>query len=310
MPKAVYAVRVEDLIDGRRVGCECLACGHLSEIEVIAIKRKANPNMLLKQLRTVRAPMLKAYMDESGVHDGSPVLTVAAYVARPAQWRDWTKKWNVAKRPIKVVHAADAANRTGEFSDWTEGQVAALAVRLLSIIAEADFPGIVIGIHMDEFRKALTGRDDLRKIFGSPYAACFQWVVQAIMNMQAEHGSNERIAFIHERNDYQQEAREGFKWIQQYGNPQRSRISLEFGDKATHVPLQAADILAYEGNKRIRDPERRERRPWIALKEAVLAAHYGQKNMANLISRLEKIRDGKIDEIDLGAGWNRGHRAT
>lgn len=51
MPKAVYAVRVEDLIDGRRVGCECLACGHLSEIEVIAIKRKANPNMLLKQLR-------------------------------------------------------------------------------------------------------------------------------------------------------------------------------------------------------------------------------------------------------------------
>jgi hypothetical protein len=131
------------------------------------------------------------------------------------------------------------------------------------------------------------------------------------MNIQAEHGSNERIGFVHERNDYQQEAHAGFQWIQKYGNEQRSRISLEFGDKASHVPLQAADILAYEGKKRIRDPERRERRPWTALnlKGAVIAAHYGRDNMPDLISRLEKIRDGKIREIDLGSGWKRGRRA-
>lgn len=35
---------------------------------------------------------IKVAMDESGVHDGSPVLTVAAYVARPEQWRNWTKR--------------------------------------------------------------------------------------------------------------------------------------------------------------------------------------------------------------------------
>lgn len=255
------------------------------------------------------ATMLKAYMDESGVHDGSPVLTVAAYIARPGQWREWTKKWNVAKRPIKVVHAADVANLTGELKGWTEAQAAALAVKLLPIIAEADFPGVVIGIHMEEFRKAMAGRDDLRRIFGSPYAACFQWVVQVILNIQAEHGSNQRIAFIHECNDYRREAREGFKWIQAHGNPQGSLISLDFGDKATYVPLQAADILAYEGNKRLRDPDRDERRPWTALKGALIAAHYGRENMAELISRLEKIRDGKIAEIDLGTGWNQGRRA-
>jgi hypothetical protein len=50
-------------------------------------------------------------MDESGVHDGSPVIAVAAYVARPRQWQDWTKRWNVAKRPIKEALAVRAGKK-------------------------------------------------------------------------------------------------------------------------------------------------------------------------------------------------------
>jgi hypothetical protein len=35
---------------GRIVGVECLSCGHLAEVPVVAIKRKASPHLLLKQL--------------------------------------------------------------------------------------------------------------------------------------------------------------------------------------------------------------------------------------------------------------------
>jgi hypothetical protein len=38
-----------------------------------------------------RVIVIKAAMDESGVHDNSPVLTVRAYVARPSQWQEWTR---------------------------------------------------------------------------------------------------------------------------------------------------------------------------------------------------------------------------
>jgi hypothetical protein len=251
--------------------------------------------------------MLKAYMDESGAHDCSPVLTVAAYLGRPRQWREWTKKWNLAKRPIKIYHAVDAANLRGEFDGWTSERVASLVVKLLPVIVEADLPGIVVGIHMHEFERAMAGRDDLRRLFGTPYAACFQWVAQSILSLQAKAHSNERIAFIHEVNDYRQEALEAFTWLKAHGNPQGSIVGLQFGDKATHVPLQAADILAYEANKRLRDPSRPERRPWAALtsKRALIALHYGRNNMSDLISRLEKIRDGRFSEIDLGEGWLR-----
>jgi hypothetical protein len=35
--------------------------------------------------------------------------------------------------------------------------------------------------------------------------------------------------------------------------------------------------------------------------------HYGRENMPELIDRLEKIRDGRFNEIDRGASWNRAH---
>ena len=126
------------------------------------------------------------------------------------------------------------------------------------------------------------------------------------MNLQADAGVSERISFIHECNDYRREALESFDWIKKYGNPQKSPIGLLFSDKESATPLQATDILAYEGNKRLRDPDRPERRPWMLLKPWLIAAHYGRENMPELISGIEKAKQGKISEINLfGEGWNR-----
>src|ERR1035438_8228002 len=118
--------------------------------------------------------MLKAYMDESGVHDDSPVLTVAAYVGRPRAWESWAKKWRIAKRPIKVFHAVDAANLKGEFKGWLPTDRDDVVKRLLPVISEAEIAGVVIGIQMEEFRKAMAPHPSLSTLFASPYAACFQ----------------------------------------------------------------------------------------------------------------------------------------
>jgi hypothetical protein len=253
--------------------------------------------------------VIKVPMDESGVHDGSPVLTVAAYLERPRQWQEWTKRWNIAKRPIKVFHSVDCQNLVGEFKGWTETSRDELVIRLLDVIDASALTGVVIGLHMGEFEKAMADRPDLRAIFGSPYAACFQWVAQVIINAAIDVGSDERIGFIHECNDYRQEALEAFAWIKRNSNPGNRVIGLTFSEKQDYVPLQAADVLAYEGNKRIRDPSRPERRPWQRLNAngRISAAQYGRNNMGELIDRLEKVRDGRFSEIDLGSGWNRSH---
>jgi|GEM_PF-1023925 len=249
--------------------------------------------------------VLKAFIDESGTHDDSPVLTVAAYLGRQKEWRSWTKKWNKAKRPVKVFHATDAQNYCGEFKGWDETKLNNFVKGLLPVIAESDIPGIAIGIHMDAFREATKGREDLLEIFGTPYGACFQWLVQTILYLQARAESTEKIAFYHEVNQYKAEALAAFDHLKTYANPQGSILSLTFGGKDDYVPLQAADILAYEANKRLREPSRPERRAWTALapSKKLIVLHYGRSNMAEMVSRLEKIRDGRIDEINLGVGW-------
>ena len=251
------------------------------------------------------AAVFKVYMDESGTHDGSPVVTVAAYLGRPREWREWTKKWKDALRPIKVFHAVDAQNLSGEFSEWRTEDVGDLVKKLLPIIAESEIAAIAVGMDLRAFEAAKNDREDLRSFFPTPYVACFQWAIQIILNLAFDAKNTDRIAFIHEINDYKSQALEAFSWIQQNGNRGSNLISLTFADKKDYPPLQAADILAYETNKRLRKPDAPARRPWAALRANTFAVHYGDKNMSELISTLEKIKAGKFDEVNRGLGWNR-----
>lgn len=251
------------------------------------------------------AAVLEMYMDESGTHDGSPTVVVAGYLGRPEVWRDWTAKWTHALGPIKVYHAVDAQNLTGEFEGWTSDQVAALVKRLLPITAGAEIAATAVALDLRVFEAALKDRDDLKELFGTPYIACLQWAMQSILNMAFAVGSREQIAFIHENNDYHAQAYECFSWIMSNAHRGGNIISLTFGTKKDYVPLQAADILAYEANKRLRKLDAPERRPWAALKADTFVASYGDANMGYLVETLEKIKNGKFDEITRGTGWNR-----
>jgi hypothetical protein len=243
--------------------------------------------------------VLKVFMDESGIHEDAEVVCVGAYVARPKTWRDWTKRWNIAKKPIKVYHAADAQNLHGEFEGWSEGDRDELVKRVLPVIAKTEgMPGVVIGIHLREYNEKVAGHN-FDSIFGTPYATCFQWVIQTIMMIHESYLSSERVAFYHEINDYQGEALESFTYVKQNYNHGNAQITMAFGSKDDCTPLQAADVLAYEGNKRLRDPSRPERRPWKVLNhdQRLIAKHYGRSNMADLIRRLEKIQSGDFDSL-------------
>jgi hypothetical protein len=249
--------------------------------------------------------MLKVYMDETGVHEGSPTVAVSAYIARPKTWRAWTKAWNLAKRPIKVFHATDCANCQGEFVGWTNDKRDPFVAKLLKVLPAHLIAGLVIAIQMDDFKKALTGREDLVEMVGNPYTCCFQWSITTIVELANQYGRPERgesIAFVHEVNDFKGEALKTFDYVKQFHNPKGTKLSLTLGSKADYPPLQAADVLAYEGGKFLRDPEGKPRRAWTALdpnNTRIVARRYGKENMPALISDLTTFRE-KL----LASGWD------
>jgi hypothetical protein len=233
--------------------------------------------------------VLKAAMDESGTHEHSPVVTVAAHFAKPRTWQGWTVDWNRAKKPIKVFHASDCNNFTGEFNGWTKDDRNAYAAKLLPVIPKHKIMGAAVGMQMDAFRREMASHPDLRDLFGTPYTACFQWAVHTVLDMASVLDPDMRVAFVHEVNDYKGEAIEAFEFImERYG---RRAASLAFADKGEYVPLQAADVLAYETNHMLRDPARKLRPTWQALDPddevpLVWVRHYGEENMGDFVRRL------------------------
>lgn len=254
--------------------------------------------------------MLKIFWDETGIHDYAPMVAVAGYISRPQYWREWTKDWNIHKRkvpagrrPINVFHATDCANYWGEFEGWTKEDRDEYVAQLLPVMPRHQLAGIVVGVNLDELLLAMENRPELTELFGTPYTACFQWAISIIMDMATERGKGERMAFVHEVNDYQGEAMKAFAFVKTFRNPRGIPMTLTFGNKAEYPPLQAADVLAYEGGKFLRNPTGgTPRRAWAVLdpdKSRMILRRYDKGNMSELIRLLSTLREKLLEQ-----GWD------
>lgn len=246
--------------------------------------------------------MLKTFMDETGIHEDAEMVAVGCYIAKPKTWRDWTRAWNLAKRPIKVFHATDCANFQGEFQGWDKERRDPFVAKLLPIIADHDMAGLVIGVQLKDLAAALKDYPELLEMFGTPYTACFQWAISTIMELATQHGKGQRMAFVHEVNDFKGEATSAFDYVSENLNPLKIRMGFAFGSKEDYPPLQAADVLAYEGGKFLKNPTGQPRRAWTALdpdKTRIIAKRYAKDNMAELIRLLSEFRE-KL----LASGWD------
>ena len=230
--------------------------------------------------------MFKIYMDESGTHDGSPIVTVAAYIARPLTWKAFTNKWNAKKKPIKVFHSSECNGFKGEFEGWERAARDALVIRLTEVMRTHNMMGFVTGLDLRSFEKAMAENPELKEMLPSPYGACFHWTIGNVMRM-LDGKTNERLAFFHEINDYEDDAKDAFKFIRENRVHHKSGMTLSFGGKDDFVPLQAADILAYEGFKLLQNPKARRRPSLEAMGSNLNISWYGPDNMPDLVNRLK-----------------------
>ena len=235
--------------------------------------------------------MFQIFMDESGVHGkASPIVTVAGYMAKPRTWETFTRRWNAAKRPIEVFHSSDCNGFKNEFEGWKREDRDALVIRLLTVLRERPMMGFVTGLDLKAYEEAMTDNPDLRELLPDPYGTCFHWTVATMMDLFEKQQNNERLAFFHENNDYHKQAYEAFDWIKGNRKKHTSAMTLSFGGKDDFVPLQAADILAYEAYKLLQNPKARKRQSLEALGPNINISWYGPDNMPYLVERLRMLK--------------------
>lgn len=191
--------------------------------------------------------LYSAYFDESSGND-SPVYVVAGFLSQDALWRQFEKEWKEVLGDFKIssFHAQHFAMRKGEFRGWREPQRRKLMASLLAVIQRRARLGFAAVVHARDFREVFKGKD--RAEIGSVYKLCCLACFTEIGEWAKKNYQIEPVAHFFDVGN--KNAGEVLKTYQEVkSDPKRLDYRLgaiAFESDAVVVPLQAADLAAYE----------------------------------------------------------------
>lgn len=227
------------------------------------------PHWVSEDKRTIAVMQVyQAYLDESGTHDDSDRVVVAGFLSDEPRWKAFSVKWKAALDDWRVnaFHMSEFAHFRGKFKSWTEEERQERLGYLINLINDYTISSIAIVVLKKSFNEIMS--PDAKALCGDAYGCAS---IACYYNLGAkEPKSDTYIAYIMDKGCL---GRDALAWIHgaQSKYPdwvEETRIiSLDFQDKKLFVPLQSADILAYEIFK---DAERQflggQRKPRIPLK--------------------------------------------
>lgn len=205
--------------------------------------------------------MLSAYLDESYNNRtfcvGGWILPKQIGAAFEKQWnqRIEMERRNSIKKgfpPISRYHASDCNSLKGEFArdkGWDEARQLRLSKRLLAIIAKHHPHGVVVGGSIEQFLRYFP--DDNRRWREALYYVAISLVLNELFEIRKFHYPGEQITVLYDQGSLSAAACRAFNSLKD--DPVVSPAFYTMGPVGWQdcSLLQPADLLAYEGMKRL-----------------------------------------------------------
>jgi len=139
---------------------------------------------------------IEAYFDESGSHDGSPVLCVAGYLfdKTRAQALDLAWKGVLDRYSLPFFHMVDCAHGAEPFDKLTKLERVDAEKEIIGLIRENILFGVAIAVDEREYDKLFRPGNP----FGTAYSYCCWTCLTAIHNWIGLHTLDAKIAYFFE----------------------------------------------------------------------------------------------------------------
>ncbi len=188
------------------------------------------------------------YFDESGTHDGSKLMSVAGYWFDSEQATRFSRDWAKELKRLGLTHAhmTDCALGFGEYKNLSMALRVKSEKLLIENIRRRTRFGFAITIDPNLYAAIM------RHVPAAPscYSLCLMMLVHQVGRFAAENDYNGRLVYFfeaghkssNEANKYLNAIpTHGQEWVEatRYGGH-------AFVDKRTALPLQAADMLAWQ----------------------------------------------------------------
>jgi hypothetical protein len=238
------------------------------------------------------------YFDESGSHAGTPAFVVAGYLATSAQWLAFEERWIAALHDFGVdcFHMHELEHRSVKFKGWTTETAISLQSRLIEIINQTVMIGICCGLTVADYEAATPPQCHRNIRFA--YLMCFYECLTGARLYMEERKPSEPVRFIFDQN------KEFSPMMHQVYNAARREWDypdwmgpLSFEDRRRFVPLQAADLLAYEMFKHM---THRSVEPWRKNRKSLMALDTGWYSLKQLRrDDISRYTEGFFSEREL-----------
>lgn len=216
--------------------------GYVEEAFILAFPLGLPPDQRLVMTFT-------AYFDESGTHDESKSIAVAGYISTAPLWVEFSAQWQLALNDwgLDHFHMTDFAVKAPPYDKWTESERRERLTRLITVINSNVWGSVGVVLPKKIFEGIFTPR--VSRICGG---ACGVAAIACIMDLgellrELKIGGSIAYVFEAGTRGIGEFARVFGSVLKDPENKEYFRLlSLRFEGKQDFLPLQAADLLAYE----------------------------------------------------------------
>jgi len=195
---------------------------------------------------------LEGYFDESGTHETASHIVVSGFIADSNKWRRFVKEWGAALKDqgIPFFKAQWFEKRKEFFRPWgdEEERRKGFMGRLLGTITRLQPTRISFALPMKDYDDIIPPGPARTKI-GSAYTLCAIKCIAMAGNWARSAGYTEPISYYfdagHKNAREFYDAHQG-NWKNEQTRDQFLVGMLAFADEKVLLPLQSADLIAYE----------------------------------------------------------------
>jgi hypothetical protein len=198
--------------------------------------------------------MLTTYFDDSGTHDSSEVVLWSGLCGTEDQWAFLNDRWrrkllnpSPGKIEISKFHRTDCHNSLNEFAGWSRTATDFLVQELADIIIEAGVWNRGCAVSRRDWDELVNG--DYRIAWGDAEQHCIMFCFDGAVQWAKDHTKDEHMAFVFDSRPHRNAQVDKMFRIYRRAHYRDRRPEIEsitFTSSARFLPLQAADLVAWE----------------------------------------------------------------
>jgi uncharacterized protein DUF3800 len=249
--------------------------------------------------------MLGAFFDDSGTHEGSPVVAMGGLLGTDRAWDVFVDRWTELlksplpdKPPLRQFHTAPCRNGAGEFASYSQAERDHATYLFRRVILEGDLVTVASVVDKHAWDELVTGA--VAEQVEGPLNYSFFKCIETVMDIIRVRCPGERITFF-----FDEGTRPRIGEFAQYVEVRKDQYPeidrILFVPVKEVIPMQGADMMAYQsylfgqawlkqGKDTVADPHFRD----FVGRELSVGLIMMREHIEEMVGRVRETLDGDI----------------